>query len=412
MLFEDDKIFDRMKRRLFEWFKPMGTSEFSKDFDSFIREEYQKLDPFEEYEICRKVEENLKTHPDSIKFLSRLAELYNKTHEYKLAIEVSNKILKIGENIKLANNNLFYAYDMLEEYDNALLILKNYLKNFTIVKKPELQHFAYSKWAIEYYKHNKIISRFILRIMPFNSPSEVIDINFSTSFHFSKIGWSERNTEAFKLILENQPQNVDILNALGHSYILNGKYSEAKESLDKALLVTKENFRTNLLLGSLYRKTGNYKEAEDILLKLVRLKIECVQDSVNIIGALKELGLLYFENGEYEPAIEQFSNVLKFFNLRQEVYFEIPSLVEVYHNQGKAFQGLGYKRKAVKSFERALEIDPSSVEVLTSLGNFYLERRMYYKALKLNEKCLSINPKFEPALKLQKDLFRHQKDLR
>lgn len=163
-------------------------------------------------------------------------------------------------------------------------------------------------------------------------------------------------------------------------------------------------------MGSLYRKISNFKEAEDIFLRLIRQKIESVQDSVNIIGALKELGQLYFEAGEYELAIERFSNVLKLFNLRQELYFEIPLLVDVYRNLGKAYQSLGSKRKAVKSFERAMKIDHSNVEVLTSLCNFYLERGMYYRALKVNEKCLSIDPKFEPALKLQEELSRHQKD--
>lgn len=335
MPFDDDKFFERTRKKLFEWFKAEGTTEFSKDFQSFLRDEYQKF-PSEEYDKVREFEERLKNRPNSIAILSRLTELYNLTHQYKVAIDFSNKILKTGENIKLANNNLFYAYDMLEDYDNVLIVLKDYLKNFPIVRKPELLHFAYTTWSNEYYKKKRILSPFILSKLPFNRPSEAIDINFSTSFHFSRIGWSERSTEVLRLILENHPQNIEILNALGYSYILKGKYSEAKESLDKALSLTKENFRTNLLLGSLYRKISNFKEAEDIFLGLIRQKIESVQDSVNIIGALKELGQLYFEAGEYELAIEQFSNVLKLFNLRQELYFEIPLLVDVYHNPSMA----------------------------------------------------------------------------
>ena len=410
MLFEDDKFLERMRKKLFEFFKAEGTSEFSKDHQSFLRDEYQKH-PNEDYEKIRIFEENLKNNPNSINFLSRLAELYNITHQYKVAIKYSNKILKTGENIKLANNNLFYAYDMLEDYDNVLLVLKDYLKNFPLVRKPELQRFAFSTWAVEYYENKKMITPFILSILPFNRPSDAIDINFSTSFHFSRIGWSERNTEALRLIFKIHPQNIDILNALGYSYILKGKYSEAKESLDKALLLTKENFRTYLLLGSLYRKTSNYKEAEDIFLRIIRLKMESESDSVNVFEALKELGLLYFESGEYEHAIEQFSNVLKFFNLRQDIYFKIPSMVDVYHNLGKAHQALGSKRKTVKSYERALEIDPSSVEVLTSLCDFYFERKMYYQALKVNARCLSVDAKYEPALKLREELSRHQKKL-
>ncbi|NVM20139.1 MAG: hypothetical protein HWN80_20755, partial [Candidatus Lokiarchaeota archaeon] len=142
--------------------------------------------------------------------------------------------------------------------------------SFHLVKNPELQEYSYSLWAERYYKLRIQDLPLYAVPMPFKKPSEVIDINFSTSFHFSRIGWSERSSEALKLILEFYPQDIEILNALGYSYVLREQYLEAKESLDKVLSIAKENFMTNILLGGLYRRTGKYKESSAVFNRLIQ----------------------------------------------------------------------------------------------------------------------------------------------
>ena len=370
------------------------------------------------YKRRHEIERRLGNDPNSIDLLSQLAEVYNLTLKYNKAIEISNKILKLEGKNKSASNNLFYAYDMSEDFESTLKVLERYLRDFQLEKRRELKIFGFSRVAERYFKKKRVVSYVIASKMPFDRPSEVIDINFSTFFHFSKIGWSEKNTEVLNLILEIYPHDVDILNARGYSYLSRNELLKAKVSLDKALSIDGKNFKSNLLLGCHYRKTGKFGEAKEVLFSLLRdgsffkfqsdnfigLPLNSTdddkQDLSNLMLIITELALLYYENGYYREAIERFSKLLKISgNHNRDT-----SMVGIYNYLGKAYQALGSKKKALKIFNFSLRIDPSSVEVLTSLGHLYLERRMYYKALKVNEKCLSIDPKFEPALKLQEEL--------
>lgn len=371
------------------------------------------------YRDIEELKSKLIIAPNSLVVIRHLAEKYNLASQYKKAIECCDKLVKFGMDIKSAYNNLFYAYDMLEDYDNVLKILKKYLSVNQLVKKPELHKFSHNVWSELHFKNKRAVPQRIVKHMPFNKPSETIDINFSTSFTFSRIGWSERSSEVLKLILEIYPEDIDILNGLGFSFISQKLFKEAKESLDKALLINKKNFRTNLLLGSYYREIGEYRQAEEIFFRLIRnqsyikflsgdfshflLIGDDAKDFRNLFALLTELGLVYFEGGEYENAIEQFLKVIKFYrNIPSS--FKIRSMAGVYLRLGEAYQALGFKRKAFKAFDEALKLDPSSLEALTSVGKMYLEMGRYKRAFDLNEKCLSINPNFDPALKLREKL--------
>lgn len=412
---------------------------------------------FIERQRINEIKSKLKVDPDSIVLLSQLAEAYNLTGKYKKAIESSSKILKDGKRYKPAYNNLFYAYDMLEDFDNALEVLKNYLESFLLVKRPELQKYSYSLWASHFFKENREVPPFYTSSLPFSKPSVVIDINFSTCFHFSKIGWSERSNEALSLILEYYPQDINMLNALGYNYFFEGQFSKAKESLDKALSISKTNFKTHLFLGGVYKKMGKYKESEEEYNYLIQkfnpinftltdffriqthVSEENAKDVVNLISAHIGLGFLYNEMGEYEQAIEQFLKVRTFFKSTQLISLgQNPFLTEVYHGLGIAYRALGNDKLALKVFKKAVINDRLNEDVLASLGKLYFEMKNYKHAIKTlqrvveikpenhvawhllskahyenreiknaietNIKCLSIDPNFEPALKLREKL--------
>ena len=385
-----------------------------KDRRELIRKRNKKL---------QEIEGNLEIDPNSIDLLSQLVELYNLTHQYHKAIDLGNKILKIEEKNKIASNNLFYAYDLVEDFESVLEILKRYLRDFQLEKRPELQIFAYAAAAERVFKKKRKISYLLLNKMPFNRPSEVIDINFNTLFTFSRIGWSERRTEVLEIILEIHPQDLDILTALGYSYLSKKNYSKAKVLLYKALSIDRKNFRTNLLLGSYYQKIDKYREAEEVFIRLLRQnsiekflsdKIDrqfnvYTDDEIKAITnyktALGGLASLYYDTGQYKQAVDNYSKLLSYYGL----WKRDSTMLDIYIELGKSYQGLGLKRKALNTFKIALKIDPISVEVLASLGIFYFERSMYYRALKFNAKCLKIDPKYEPALKLQEELSRYYK---
>lgn len=408
-------------------------------------------------EQINEIKQKLEEEPYSIRLLCQLTEWYNIKDQYQKALGYCDKILKLDDNNKLAYNNIFYAYDMLEDFDNALKVLNIYLTKFPLVKEPRFEGHSHSILTERYYK--KKISNFpyYTIYLPFKKPSQVIDNNFSTAFSFSKIGWSERAFEVLNLILEHYPQDIYTMNGLAYNYIKKERYKEAKEAIDKALSINNEDFNSLLISGGLYRRTGKYKESKAIYNRLIQnsnsvdlplnssfdIKVyvnkENLKDVLNLYGAYHGLGLLCNETGEYEQAIELFTKVL---NFRKRLSgFLTPknsTLTPLYHKLGIAYHALDYNKLALKAFKKGLSCDPMSIEVLASLGELYFVMKKYKHAietfrhivniepenhlawhllsksyfesgkkqyaLETNTKCLSLDPKFDPALKLREIL--------
>ena len=96
-------------------------------FDLFTRESNLN-------KIIDDYKKKLSTNPNSIELLARLAEVYNLKGQYKKSIELCEKVLKINPKYKPALNNLFFAFDRCEDYQQALKILKSYTENFSFKK--------------------------------------------------------------------------------------------------------------------------------------------------------------------------------------------------------------------------------------------------------------------------------------
>ena len=73
-----------------------------------------------------------------------------------------------------------------------------------------------------------------------------------------------------------------------------------------------------------------------ILLTVVGLLSSCTREKSN-------LGDQYFQNGEYQQAIEEYSKVLAI----------KPRIIEVIYNRGRAYQELGDEINATVDFEKA-----------------------------------------------------------
>ncbi|WP_026951728.1 tetratricopeptide repeat protein [Algoriphagus mannitolivorans] len=79
----------------------------------------------------------------------------------------------------------------------------------------------------------------------------------------------------------------------------------------------------------------------------------------------------YFENGQFEEAVQTYTNNLK----------NNPTDVIMLYNRGRAYQEMGDYAKAQADFESALAQDPNNFQVLLSLSNVQIQQKNYGSAL-------------------------------
>lgn len=394
--------------------------------------------------------QRLKVNPNSIEILQQLTEAYNLLGQYNKAIRSCNEILERDLNNKVALNNLFFAVDRLENFERALNILKSYLEMFPLSKNKKFQQLPGLR---DYFKGGENTPFFEI-YLPLNYPSIIIDLNYNTSFQFSKVGYSSRCLEVLKIILKKYPFDVDTWNALGNRYFSLERYEKAKDILNKALEIEPNNKFTHLKLGQIHLEGGEFEKAkEEFFFVIKEQNLDQLQiiddhemspsqyfenkfDIVNlIIAAWSGLGNIYSEMGKYEDAIDAYNKSLSYY---KQIFSSLktPAIAPIYKNLGIAHHALGNNKESLKTFKIALKHDPEFVDVLGCMSELYLEMKKfkyaieilqhlvsikpedhlawyllsksYFKSGKIsyaseaNARCLKLNPKFKPALELNK----------
>jgi len=126
------------------------------------------------------------------------------------------------------------------------------------------------------------------------------------------------------------------------------------------------------------RQNISFSIGQEYKMDIIVAKEEKIQEARNKF----EQGILYFEQGKFEEAIEAFEAVLK----------EKPDFAEGYYNLGMVFLRKGENENAEKAMAKAIEIKPDFIEAYFGLGQVYVERGEEEEALKLYQKAIEIKP--------------------
>ncbi|MDX1628067.1 MAG: tetratricopeptide repeat protein [Fulvivirga sp.] len=97
--------------------------------------------------------------------------------------------------------------------------------------------------------------------------------------------------------------------------------------------------------------------------------------SLILIGAMackderSELGDQYFKRGEYQKAIDAYTEYLRL----------EPTNIKSLYNRGRAYEELGKYSKAIEDFNRVLKEDPENTNALLSIASDYYYRQQDYE---------------------------------
>ena len=153
---------------------------------------------------------------------------------------------------------------------------------------------------------------------------------------YQKIGDFDRAFEAYHRSIAINPRYEKAHNNLGILLYLNGRYEEAREAFQKALAINSNSIESYLNLGILYKKQGQTEKAMESYQKALAINPFHGETHYNI-------GLLYEDLKSFELAINHYQN---FIQLSAKNH---PGLV------AKVQRHLDYLRKAIKDKRRERE---------------------------------------------------------
>ncbi len=176
--------------------------------------------------------------------------------------------------------------------------------------------------------------------------------------------------------------------AEGNTAFAHQDYERARKAYKKVLGFAPDSLLGLINLGVVEYKTGNFAEAEPLLKKAVRIKLESSP-------AWLTLGIMYMDQNRLDEALAALS---------QATLYE-PRNARARNYLGVVVGRKGWVDGAQAELRKAVEIDPNYSDAHYNLALFYLEnkppsyelaRRHYYRAVELGAEP---DPEMEKTLK-------------
>ena len=172
----------------------------------------------------------------------------------------------------------------------------------------------------------------------------------------------------------------------------------AQINLVRALALSKKFERDNIVslsamsnLAALFVQKGNYIEAEEIYLRLIKIRKKTEgSKSISLARILNNLAVLYKKNCKYDLAFPYISEAVNIWDSLQSK--DKLNHAKAYHNQGELYKAQGKYDLAIKSFKTGISIIKESSNIIYEqyLEQSYALINLYIKIGKLSEANLLI----------------------
>lgn len=186
-------------------------------------------------------------------------------------------------------------------------------------------------------------------------------------------GGLEKLLEASKL----DPENANIHNELGLAYRDLRAYEKSTAHFKRALVLQPEFPEAQNNLGTLYLLLGEWD-----------LAIACFQRAVSDIlyrtphFSYNNIGLAYYNKGDYQRAIENYQKALRFF----------PSYSLCYENLARAYEATKSFQAAIESYNKSISYGPNYPSPHFYLARLYLRLDRNDEAARELKLTMEIDP--------------------
>ncbi|MGR3174409.1 MAG: tetratricopeptide repeat protein [Candidatus Scalindua sp.] len=121
--------------------------------------------------------------------------------------------------------------------------------------------------------------------------------------------------------------------------------------------------------------------------RVTAIKESGLEDYINTAMYWSYLGGIYISSGRYEEAIKSYKKAIKI----------NPDSTRVHSNLGYAYKNLGMHKEAIEACKQAIRIDPDFAEAHVNLGGDYGNLGMYKEAIKSFKQAIRIDPDYATA---------------
>jgi tetratricopeptide (TPR) repeat protein len=167
----------------------------------------------------------------------------------------------------------------------------------------------------------------------------------------------------------------------------------AQINLVRALALSKKFKGDNIVslsamsnLAALFVQKGNYIEAEEIYLRLIKIRKNTEgSKSISLARVLNNLAVLYKKNCKYDLAFPYIAEAVNIWDSLQSK--DKLNHAKAYHNQGELYKAQGKYDLAIKSFKTGISIIKEASNILYEqyLEQSYALINLYIKIGKLSE---------------------------
>ncbi|MCM8830993.1 MAG: tetratricopeptide repeat protein [Candidatus Omnitrophica bacterium] len=301
--------------------------------------------------------------------------------------------------------------------------LKDFAQNFKVPKDFK----KISENPLIFKNKEGYFVRYIKRISPSSQNNQNIskDLGISMIIYYDCYYFlpalSERNDNRL-FILQLNYFNYDLIKKekinLSKDVIdkINASYQEFNQKVEKELSKAKE-----IIESFIYRKPSKVILNELVTENFLADKTFIEKDKFNEIQSYINNGIIYFNNKEYQKAIDEFKKALeinpnyyeaylnlgyvetalKHYNKAIDYFKEViklsPSLVKAYVEIANIYFELTQKDEAMFYYKKALEFQPDNIEALVGLGFVYNSLNKYSEAKELFKKAIDIRKDYPEA---------------
>ena len=315
-----------------------------------------------------------KLHPSSVPLMLLQAQLLANFNREADALSLLSKV----ESMEPNNNDIFLTkgaiYSQLQDYNKAI---EEYNKAVGSADDPD---YVYCNIAIEYENLGNFDKtlEYLDKALSLN-PNNDLAI-YEAAYCFDLLSLTEEGIAFFQKLIERNPYSTEAWFNLGVSFINAGMYEKALEAFDYSLAINSEHDQSWFHKGYALSLLERYREA------ISAYEASIPEDDSDVMK-------LYYIGECYEK-LDDYENAIRYYRKCSQLD---PEMADAWVGIGVCELELGSASEAIKYFEHGLMLDNDNINYLCLLGNTYRLLNNKEAAKKSYEQAIEIDPSDEES---------------